>query len=48
MFPDSPDMRCYFSLQVSFGYASLLKLSKSAKYLHIYLSTNGEVFHIKI
>ena len=41
MFPDSPDMRHYYSIQVSFGYASLLKLSKIAKYLHIYLSTIG-------
>lgn len=38
MFPDSPDLICY-SIQASFGYASLLKLSKSAKYFHLYLST---------
>jgi len=44
MLPKSPYLIIDFSIQGSFDYASLLKLSKSAKYLHIYLSTILKVF----
>jgi len=46
MFPDSPDLLCYLSLQGPFVYASLWKLSKIAKYFKLYLLTMGKVFHI--
>lgn len=44
MLPKFPDLTSDFSIQGSFDYASLSKLFKRAKYLHIYLSTIRKVF----
>jgi hypothetical protein len=44
MFSDFPDLFIIFSLQVSFGYASVMKLSKRAKFFAIFIYQQSKEF----